>query len=224
MKKCLIWGNGTVFFENFNLIKYHEQCLNIEVVGITSNEKVFSRYEMYNFVSKKEILSLDFDVLIIMANGNSYSEIFREAISLGIPEAKIIKYNLLGKQWFDIEKYLTIKTEPPSIFANVCWGGITYNRLNLQFRSPFVNLFLEDDDYLKFLKRPRYYLEQSLVFSEFGYSSVCSISYPIAKLGDILIHFSHYKTFDEAVECWERRKKRIDWDNIFVMMFNEKNM
>lgn len=47
--------------------------------------------------------------------------------------------------------------------------------------------------------------------------------YPQGKLDDVLIHFLHYKTFDEAKICWEKRKKRICYDNIFVIMTDQQN-
>ena len=31
------------------------------------------------------------------------------------------------------------------------------------------------------------------------------------------IDFVHYDTFSEAVRKWEERKKRINWDNIFIV-------
>ena len=32
----------------------------------------------------------------------------------------------------------------------------------------------------------------------------------------------HYKTFEESVELWERRKPRINWYNLFVVMWSTK--
>lgn len=29
----------------------------------------------------------------------------------------------------------------------------------------------------------------------------------------------HYETFEDFIDMWERRKPRINWDNLFVMMF-----
>ena len=39
---------------------------------------------------------------------------------------------------------------------------------------------------------------------------------PVGKLGDIEVVFLHYKTEEEAKEKWERRKKRINWDNLYI--------
>ena len=39
--------------------------------------------------------------------------------------------------------------------------------------------------------------------------------------GDIEVHFNHYKDYDNAKVDWERRKNRIHWDRLFVMMYTE---
>lgn len=49
--------------------------------------------------------------------------------------------------------------------------------------------------------------------------------YPVGKLcseyDEILIHFLHYSSEQEALEAWKRRCKRINWDNIFVLCCDE---
>lgn len=42
--------------------------------------------------------------------------------------------------------------------------------------------------------------------------------YPLAQLGDIQVHFLHYKTEEEAAKKWYERCRRIDWQNIYVIM------
>ena len=41
---------------------------------------------------------------------------------------------------------------------------------------------------------------------------------PIGKLDDIEVIFLHYDTFENAVDSWNRRKKRICADNLYVKM------
>lgn len=49
------------------------------------------------------------------------------------------------------------------------------------------------------------------------------VKYPVCSLGksgdkpQIVLHFLHYKSFDEASMSWERRKSRINKNNIFVI-------
>ena len=87
----------------------------------------------------------------------------------------------------------------------------------MKFNSQFVNLFLNANDYIKYLENFDYYNRLDLSFD----SSV-TVDYPIGKLGDLKINFVHYKTAEEAREKWEERKKRINRDNIFIM-FTEQD-
>lgn len=41
---------------------------------------------------------------------------------------------------------------------------------------------------------------------------------PIGRIDDIEIIFLHYKSEEEALKKWNRRKERICWDNLFFKM------
>jgi len=41
---------------------------------------------------------------------------------------------------------------------------------------------------------------------------------PSAKLGDIVLHFTHYRNCEEGILAWEKRKRRIDYDNLYVII------
>lgn len=109
-----------------------------------------------------------------------------------------------------------LKNTEFSLFANNCNGGCICHDLGLQFRSPFVNLYLTTPDYIKFLREPKEYLNERLEFQN-GRDE----SYPVAKLGDIELFFVHYKSNDEVREAWNRRLARINWDDIFVLMTDQ---
>lgn len=49
-----------------------------------------------------------------------------------------------------------------------------------------------------------------------------SNDYPLALLGDIELHFLHYKSENEAREKWERRLRRICWENLYFK-FNDND-
>lgn len=102
-----------------------------------------------------------------------------------------------------------------SIIANDCCGGIIYHRIGKQFCSPFINLFIEHDDYILLLSNLEYFLSQEL--KEFPSEQ----SYPIGLLGkekQIKINFMHYKNFADAKDCWEKRKKRLLLDKLIVIL------
>lgn len=100
----------------------------------------------------------------------------------------------------------------PSIICSNCIGGIIYHNLGMPFLSPTINLWMPTSDFIKFIRNIREYVEEDLVLvsTEKGY--------PIVSLKDIIIHFNHYKTFKEAKEKWNERKKRIDYDNLYIIM------
>lgn len=106
-----------------------------------------------------------------------------------------------------------LRNTTPSIIGDNCNVGVIYHDLGLQFRSPTINLYIYPDDYIKFLGNLKYYVthEVAEAFEE-------GIEYPIGQIDDIKVYFMHYKSFDEAKRKWEERCKRIDFDNLYVMM------
>lgn len=57
-------------------------------------------------------------------------------------------------------------------------------------------------------------MDQELQFYE-----VEGKGWPRAWCGDVSIKFIHYSTEMEARDSWERRKKRINWDNLYVIIY-----
>lgn len=219
--RCIIWGTGVIYSQNINCIKYHEILGNIQVIGVTSQMDMFTEILGYPYVCKENIPDVSFDLIIVMAEKTVFQEIKREAIELGISEEKIISYRILALPQIDLQKYIEIKRNPPTIFANNCWGGLTYHQLGLEFNSPLINMFETDEDYLKLLDEPHKYMNSKLIHVEDRFEPLLKRYYPVCSCDDILLYFNHYTSFKEANECWERRKKRINWDNLFVMMLTE---
>lgn len=123
--------------------------------------------------------------------------------------------NLLQRIEWKIYKELKkrkLKNKTPTIIASNCNGEFIYYDMNLQFRSPTINLSFEMNDYVKMLEQFDWYMKQKIVPYEDS-----RFDYPVGLLGDIEIRFNHYKTFEEAVQKWEERKKRIDKENLFFL-------
>ena len=105
-----------------------------------------------------------------------------------------------------------LKNQQPTILASNCIGTFMYYDMKLQFRSPTINLSFDMNDYVRFLENLHWYLDQPVVpFADERFD------YPCGMVGDVEIRFNHYKTFEEARDKWEERKKRIDWDNLFII-------
>lgn len=98
-----------------------------------------------------------------------------------------------------------------SLISQNCIGGIIYHDANQRFLSPTVNLYILPKDFIKFVNNLDYYLSLTPNV-EMGKA------YPIGTLGDIKINFMHYSSPQEAIEKWEERKQRINFNKIFVIM------
>lgn len=102
-----------------------------------------------------------------------------------------------------------------SILCPNCIGGVIYHRLGKQFLSPTINMWFRQKEFLKFVENIQEYIEKNLEFVSSEYT------YPVAKLGDIYLYFNHAKTQEEALDNWEKRKNRINYDNLFVIMYDK---
>ncbi len=115
-----------------------------------------------------------------------------------------------------------------SIIANNCWGGSVYQYYGMEYHSPTVGLYFFAEEYMRFLGDLRRYLSMELQFippessKYYGQYKNLPINYPIGLLGDVEIVFLHYKSEAEAKQKWERRAKRVNFDNLLVK-FNDQN-
>ena len=210
MKKAIIWGTGRTFNQYINLLKYHEILKNIIVIGVISKSTMFENIYGYKCLSKNKIRSILFDIVIYMGAEEKFQEAKTEMIALGIEQNKIIMYKALTIPDLNMTKYMELISNTPTIFSNDCWGGLVYNRLGLEFSSPFINMYENGEDYIKFLEKPEKYLAAPLQLEKQEYSEFIKGYYPICKCDDILLYFNHYHSFESAKQCWERRKKRIN--------------
>ena len=117
-----------------------------------------------------------------------------------------------------------------TLISNNCWGGLTYEYLGQEFKSPTIGLYFMSDEYLKFISNLKYYIAQNLKFIDTSksryYNYLKSIKQEkviIGVLDDVEIVFLHYKNAEEAYEKWNKRVKRIDFDNI-IYKFNDQNL
>lgn len=121
--------------------------------------------------------------------------------------------NVLLRRVIDGRNRRKLKNKDFSLFSSNCNGACICHDLGLRFRSPFVNLWLTAEDFVKLLEAPRDYLQAPLEFLEQR-----ELSYPVARLRDITVYFEHYASEQEAREQWQRRAERVNWDDLFVLM------
>ena len=104
----------------------------------------------------------------------------------------------------------------PTLICSNCAGGVLYHWLGLEFRSPFINLYMTNADFVRAMENFDVFIETDLVEDiDSGKAYPVGIGY-----GGVRIHFMHYPNFQEAKSKWDARKKRIDRSNMAIWMTN----
>lgn len=221
--KILLYGLGKEYNRNLNAIKYFELKNEIEVVGVISSYNYsFQELDGYTVLKNEELTQIKYDYIVIM-NERHYKEIYSLLVERGVRESDILSYRMFQIPNVNISDYVSLKDSRISIISNNCWGGLVYHSLALECLSPFKNLFLEDDDYIKLLNNLEEYCKKPLVFERYEEEIHDKQIYPVMKLGDIFVHCNHSRNEQEAIRDWERRVKKINFDNLFVEMYTEDN-
>lgn len=102
-----------------------------------------------------------------------------------------------------------LKNTDFTIISNNCWAGVVYDILGMKYNTPTIGCYFSSCDYVKFCSNLKYYLSLDLIQEKDDKKIV-------GRLDDIKINFVHYKSFEEAYEKWNRRKVRINFDNMIV--------
>lgn len=117
-----------------------------------------------------------------------------------------------------------LKNKDFSVICNNCFATTAiYHKLDLKYTTPTVGLYFYPDDYIRFLENLEWYLNQPLKFTKVSkHPEINEASntqrYAIGVLGgDVEIQFVHYKSEKEAEEKWNRRVKRVNFDNLFLI-------
>ncbi len=137
------------------------------------------------------------------------------------------------KFFYEIRRFFvkrSVKNKDFSIISNNCWAGRVYQYLDMPYLSPTAGLYFFAPDYIKFVSDLRRYLDTPLQFIEAKESKYYEelkkrnhTDKPIGILDDVEIVFLHYKTKEEALEKWNRRKERVNFDNI-IIKFSRMNL
>lgn len=105
-----------------------------------------------------------------------------------------------------------IENKDFTLLASNCIGGLIYHNLGLKFLSPTINMQMYSNEFANFVLNLEEYLKKDIEFLE------PDNGVPVGKLGDMTIHFTHYKTNEEALEKWNKRKSRINYDNLYILL------
>ena len=208
MLKIFLWfvSKDKRFFQD--AIKILErQHDGLKIVGAATGEEISNADEKF------------FDVILVVGAKNfGMSKIARAARQLHLPEEKLLGDRIVCIPGFTLEKYRQLQRSRLSIFSRNCFAGLISNKLGLPFRSPFINITIKDEDFVRFMRHPRVYMEEELIFSFKEYSDWDGYEIATFNCGNVPILMNHSPDFDEAVRKWNERKQKINWYNIFVTM------
>ena len=136
-----------------------------------------------------------------------------------------IKLRSIGNRIFGKYRQKQLKSTDFTIISNNCWAGIVYEYFNIRKNSPTIGMYFFAEEYVKFISRLKYYLSlkmEIITYEESKYKDTLikrnQTKCPIGKLDDVEIVLLHYHNADEAVEKWERRCKRVNWDHLIFKM------
>lgn len=110
-----------------------------------------------------------------------------------------------------------------TIICNNCAGGAIMHDLGMEFRTPTVNLQILPEEFPRFCKYLSYYLSTNLKkcsdLNEAHNKYLTTMfggvpDLPMGLLGDILVVFQHYGSFEEAKQKWNERLKKVDYDSV----------
>lgn len=116
-----------------------------------------------------------------------------------------------------------------SILSMNCFAGHIYQDLHWAYTSPTAGLFFYAEDFcnlvedITILKRPVLFRDRSKWKSANDEMPHREHWYPIGYFEgtDIEIHFLHYRTEKEALEKWNRRVCRFNFNNFIAIGFQQ---
>lgn len=221
--KVLIWGIGQYYNRFFNILKYWETMGEIKIVGVTDkNIPDISKIDDWKLYYLSEVSQLEVDAIIVMSD-KYYLEIVSVIKQMGFDEKKTIPCKVLEIPYFNWKKYIQIRKSDLSIICNNCVGGILYNTLGLECKSPCKNLAIPDNSFLEIIQNLEYYMECELEFVRWQIDPHSKKQFPVMSLAGNEILCNHDIDIDKAKEKWNRRKQKINYDNILYMMYSESD-
>lgn len=126
-----------------------------------------------------------------------------------------------------LKRRLQLRNRTFSIISNTCIGGVISNAVGQEQRSPTVNLVLYEEDFLTFCDNLKAYSECPLEppSTPEDLAAEQQAGYPLGilrgggkGLPDLTVRFVHYHSFDQARDAWIRRFRRVNFDDIFLIM------
>ena len=138
--------------------------------------------------------------------------------------AMFVKFKRRVNRWRFKRSIKRLRQQPFCMISNNCLGRRLYQILDRDYNTPFVGLFMMPECFTELVIHFEEYMSRELRFVEVSKHKALNETresgdrYPIGIIGGAEIHFLHYESEQEALEKWNRRKARIDMDNLYFLM------
>ena len=171
-----------------------------------------------NIIDKKDLASIDCDLILVTGHDVDLAPILAEAQKLGVDTDKFVLDRTVLIPGFTLEKYQELRRAGLSILSMGWWAGIAYHKLGLPELSPTVGMYTSEENFMNFLPEARWHLKKDLHFERTEYNSDLGINYPIFWLDGTQWFMNGYSNDADALELWNERKNKINWANVLVTM------
>ena len=226
MSRVLIWAQGyeTIFLSEAinNLGKLVNGCNIVGITGETERNNIYVNGEAIPFIPLDRLNAQMADYVIVSEAKVQYIEVSRKLQQRGFSADVIIRDVTICVPGFTLEKYYQLRVSQLSILSMNCFGGVVCNLMGMQFNSPFINMFLSEEDFLSMLEQdPRHSLTGSLKLVRTVHEDKLDIMYPVYELNGIELNMNHYADFNEARNKWYERLQRVNWYNLLIAMYTD---
>ncbi len=213
-----IYGAGKEY-DRFSSVLFAYRDMMEVLFIVTTSEPKYKRVDSFDCVAIDNACFEGVDYVIIAIK--NWKEVLEKLYSRGIKKTQIIPSHVFYTHNFDIKKYLTLRESRISIISNFCNAGLIYEELGMEFLSPTIKMSCVGMQYIEFLKDMRKYLERSMQpridrVIENGIEDFVPKGY--IQDSDIEWSFPHSANAIENVDNWNKRRKRVNFDNIAVIM------
>lgn len=220
--RVVIWGTGQRYNEFRQRIRCAVDLGEMNVIGVTSDDNWYRSLDGFRFIPKLELMAVPFDYVLVAESGTAFQKARQEYASLGGEREKLLVIDVLNASGFTFPQYVELYRSKLTIIANECWGGLTYHRLHLEFRTPLINMFELDEEYLDLLRDFDRRIKLPLEYVRDEHEAIHDIDYPVFSLGGTLLHMNHYPDRAQAIAQWKARVPRINYENRLWVMVTER--
>lgn len=181
MYRVIVWGTGEEYFAHLHHVRCCVARGEFELVGVTSTDGWYRMIDGFPFIAKTELMEVPHDYVLVAA-ANHIAEIKREYAALGGNAERILPIDVLDAAGLTFSQYVELYRSKISILANNCWGGLTYHILHMKFRTPLINMWETEEDFIAMLQDFPQRIQRPLEFVRIEHREPPLRDYPVFRL------------------------------------------